>query len=392
MDCARVADAAPPRLIPMLSAANFVIGMGAFMVVGLLNPMAEGMSLSLAGAGWVMTSYALAYAVLSPVLVSLTGGIGRRRVLALGMALFAAGCGLSALAPDPMTLFAARVVAAAGAGLFSPVAAAVAAGLSAPESRGRALAAVFFGMTLAQVFGVPAGAWLAYSFGWRSAFAVVTVLSLPFLWLIWTGVPKGLRFQPASLRDLGRVLGDGPVMLALSFTASFLSAIYILFTFLSPLLSETMGYGRDGIALALVVYGCGAVAGNLLGGAMADRIGAGRTLTILAVAQVAIMPVFSLLPMPPAALFILLVIWPMFGWSFMAAQQMRLLALAPEAASVVLSLNSAAIYLGAAFGSALGGMVLSGFGLEALGIGAGVAGIVAVGNILWSRRLSGDAA
>ena len=389
MACAPVAEAIPSRLIPMLSAANFVIGMGAFMVVGLLIPMADGMGISVVSAGWAMTIYALAYAVLSPVLVSMTGGAGRRRVLALGIALFAAGCALSALAPGPTTLFVARVVAAAGAGLFSPVAAAVAAGLSAPESRGKALSAVFFGMTLAQVFGVPAGGWLAYTFGWRIAFGVVAVLALPFVWMVWTGVPKGLRFQPVSLRDLGRTLVDGPVMFALFFTVSFLSAIYVLYTYLSPLLTETMGYGRDGITVALVIYGCGAVAGNLIGGAMADRIGAGRTLTILAIAQVAIMPLFSLLPVSPVALLVLLVIWPLFGWSFVAAQQIRLLTLAPEAASVVLSLNSAAIYLGAAMGSALGGAVLSGFGLGALGIGAGVVGIVAVLHILWSLRLSG---
>lgn len=376
-------------LIPILSAANFVIGMGAFMVVGLLNPLAEDLGISAAAAGWVMTSYALAYAVLSPVLVSLSGNLGRRRVLAAGMALFAAGCAISALAPGEGVLFAGRMVASAGAGIFTPVAAAVAAGLSTPEQRGKTLAAVFFGLTLSQVFGVPVGGWIAYTFGWRSAFWVVAVLTLPFVWLIWTRVPRGLRFQPVSLRDLGRVLGDVPTMLAVLFTTSFIGAIYIVFTFLAPLLSTTMGWGRDGITLALVAYGFGAVAGNLLGGQVADRIGAGRTLLLVAAAQVCIAPAFSFLPMPAALVMALMVIWPLFGWSFMAAQQMRLLSLAPEAASVVLALNAAAIYVGAAVGSMAGGAVLSGFGLQALGIGAGVAGVVAVAHITLSRRISG---
>ncbi len=383
-------DASGPRLlIGALSAANFVIGMGAFMVVGLLNPLADDMGISAAAAGWVMTSYALAYAVLSPVLVSLTGDLGRRRVLALGMALFAAGCALSASAPGEGMLFAGRMVAAAGAGMFSPVAAAVAAGLSAPEQRGRTLAAVFFGLTLAQVFGVPAGGWIAYTFGWRSAFWLVAAMAVPFVWFIWTRVPRGLRFQPVSLADLGRVLRDGPVMLAVLFTTSFLGAIYVVYTYLSPLLSGTMGWGRDGITLALVIYGCGAVAGNLFGGFLADRIGAGRTLTGLAMAQIVIVPAFSVLPMPAWAVMALMIVWPFFGWSFMAAQQIRLLTLAPEAASVVLALNAAAIYVGAAVGSALGGAILSGFGLSALGIGGALAGTVAVAHIFLSRRMSG---
>jgi len=390
MGCVPVAEPAEGRfLIGVLSSANFVIGMGAFMVVGLLNPLAADMGMSAAAAGWVMTSYAIAYAVLSPVLVSGTGDLGRRRVLALGMALFAVGCAVSALAPNATVLFAGRMVASAGAGIFTPVAAAVAAGLSAPEQRGRTLAAVFFGLTLSQVFGVPLGGWIAYTFGWRSAFWLVAALAVPFIWLIWTRVPRGLRFQPVSLRDLGRVLRNGPVMLAVLFTTSFLGAIYVVYTFLSPLLSETMGWGRDGITLALIVYGCGAVAGNLLGGVVADRIGAGRTLLILAMAQIAIIPAFSFLPMPPALLLLLMFVWPLFGWSFMAAQQMRLLALAPEAASVVLALNAAAIYVGAAVGSALGGVVLSRYGLSALGVGAALAGTGAVAHIILSRRLSG---
>ncbi len=362
-------------LVPMLSAANFVIGMGAFMVVGLLNPVADDLMMTTAGAGWIMTSYALAYAVLSPLLVAASGALGRRRVLAAGLVLFAAGCVVSALAPS--------------AGMFTPVAASVAAGLSAPERRGKALAAVFFGLTLAQVFGVPAGGWVAYTFGWREAFWMVAALSVPLIWLVWTRVPRGLRFQPVTLGDLGRMLSNGPVMLAVLFTTSFLGAVYVVYTYMAPLLSQTMGWGRDGITLALVIYGCGAVIGNLVGGAVTDRIGAGRTLTILAVSQIVLLPPFSMLPMGEGAVMLLLFVWPLFGWSYMAAQQMRLLALAPEAASVVLALNAAAIYVAAAVGSAFGGAVLSAHGLGALGIGAGIAALLAIVHILWSRRLSG---
>ena len=285
-------------LITVLSAGNFVIGMGAFVVIGLLAPVAEALGVSTTQAGYLMTVYALAYAVLSPLLVSWTGGLGRRRVLAIGMALFGLGAVGSALAPGIGTLYAARMVMAAGAGMFTPVSAAVAAGLSAPEERGRVLAAVVFGLTLAQVFGVPVGAWVAYTFGWRVAFWLVLALAVLALWLVWTRVPAGLRFQPVALRDLGKVLGNGLVMGAVLFTASFLGAIYVLFTYFQPLLAETMGFGRDGISAALLVFGLGAVAGNMLGGVMADRIGPVRTLVTLCLAQIVILPVFSVLPLP----------------------------------------------------------------------------------------------
>ena len=375
-------------LVSILSASNFVIGMGAFVVVGLLTPISTNFDISTAAAGWVLTVYAIAYAICSPLLVAMTGRIGRRRVMAAGLGLFALSCVVSALAPNPEILFAARVLAAAGAGLFTPIAAATAAALSAPERRARALAAVFFGLTLAQVVGVPAGSFVAYTFGWRMAFAIVAVLALPCIWLIWSRVPAGLAFQPVCLDDLRSILANGPVLLAVLFTTSFLGAIYVVYTYVSPLLELTMGFGRNGITLALVMFGCGAVIGNLLGGVLADKIGPIRTLIILAGLQILIMPVFSLLPLARWALMGLILAWSVSGWSFMAGQQVRLIAMAPESASVVLALNAAAIYVGAALGSAFGGFVLNEFGLIALGVAGGGVATLALIHILVSARLS----
>ena len=362
--------------------------MGAFLVIGLINPMSEDLGMSTAQTGWVLTSYALAYGVLSPVLVSATGRVGRRRILAFGLGIFALASLLSAVSPSEPVLFASRILAAAGAGMFTPVAASVAAGLSSPERRARALAAVFFGLTLAQVFGVPAGSFIAYTFGWRPAFLLVTLLALPCLWLIWTRVPAGLSFQAVSLKDLSKTLTNAPVMLAVLFTTTFLSAIYVVFTYLSPLLAETMGFGRNGISVALVISGFGAVAGNILGGIVADRIGPLRTLISLSILQALSLPLFSTLPYPEAAVLVLIFCWSTFGWSFMAAQQVRLISMAPDTASVVLALNAAAIYIGAALGSAIGGLVLATFGLLSLGFAGGLMALIAIAHILLSARLT----
>lgn len=378
----------PRGLVPVLSGANFVIGMGAFLVIGMLGPLARDLSLSAARAGWVMTAYALAYAVLSPLLVSLTGGLGRRRVMALGMGLFGLGALVSALAPSVEALFAARILAAAGAGLTTPVAAAVAAALAAPEARGRVLALVFMGLTVAQVLGVPAGSWVAYTYGWRVAFGLVALLSLAAGAAIWLRVPAGLAFQRVTLGDLGSVLANGRLMLAIAFTAVFLGAIYVPFTYLAPLLEDRMGLSRDGVTAALVVCGLGAVAGNLLGGVLSDRLGPFRTLLILACLQVAIMPLLSLLPVPLPLAMLLFFAWNAAGYAFMAGQQARLVVLAGPQAPVALSLNAACIYVGAAIGAAVGGAVVDGAGLSALGVAGGLAATLAIGAILLSQRLT----
>tara|TARA_B110000908_G_scaffold151401_1_gene186092 strand:- start:424 stop:1590 length:1167 start_codon:yes stop_codon:yes gene_type:complete len=377
----------PPKfIIPVISACNFLIGVGAFVIIGILEPLGDGLGIAPERAGILMTIYALSYAVLSPVLVSLTGHIGRRRVMAFGLTMFLASALLSAMATSMTMLGFARVLAAAGAGMFTPVGAAVVAGLFPAEQRARVLAAVMFGFTLAQVLGVPAGSWIAYTFGWRYAFWGVVAINIPAIYLIWTFVPAGLTFQAVTFNDLRDTLKDRRMMFAIAFTGLFLGSIYVLFTYMTPLFSQQMGMGRDMITLTLVISGLGAVAGNLLGGYMADRLGWFKTLTTLCVAQMLVMPFYSFLPMSLPAFFTLSVVWSVVGWSFMAGQQMRLIGLAGPKAPVVLALTAASIYVGAAIGSAIGSLVITHYGLSGLGIAAALFASLALANVILSHR------
>ncbi len=375
-------------LIATLSAANFAIGMGAFVVIGVLTPISEGLSMSKQEAGFVLTAYAIAYAILSPLLVAFTGGWSRRTVLLIGMSLFGLGAAVSALATSAEILYAARVIAAAGSGMFTPVAASVAFSVSAPEERGKALSNVFFGLTLAQALGVPAGAWIGYTFGWQAAFWVVTCLAAASVALCLALVPKAVAFQVNSLKTLGEALADWRSMLSVLYTATFLGAIYILFTYFAPLLEAKQGFDRNGVSLFLLMLGLGAVNGNIIGGRMNDRLGAGRTLTILAIGQIVMLSLFSFLPMPAIILFVMGFVWSSFGWSFMAAQQTRLVRQTPERQSVVLALNAAAIYVGASLGSYLGGQVLKFWGIDALGLAAAAAMVFALGHLVLSEKVA----
>ena len=374
-------------LVPVLSAGNFAIGMGAFVVIGILNPLAEGLGLTVSEAGWVMTIYALAYAVGSPILVALTGAYSRRLILTASLVLFALAAVFSALSPDALWLFAARVVAAAGAGLYTPVAASVAATASTPANRGRALAGVFFGLTLAQVLGIPAGSFVAYTFGWQAAFFIVAVLSLVCVALMWRVVPRRLGFQATGLGTLSATLFDWRAMLGVLYTASIMGTVYIVYAYLAPLLFETMGYGRDGLTLVLLVFGAGAVIGNVLGGYLTDVIGAGWTLVLVSLAQICFLPVFSFLPLEQVVLLGTVFVWSIFGWSFMAPQQTRLISFSTERQGVLLALNAAAIYFGVSFGTFIGGVVIDNWGIDALGLAGGMAGIVALLHLLISEKV-----
>ena len=130
----------------LLAFGNFVIGTGAFVVIGMLTPIADGFNVSNADARWVMTSYSLAYAVLSPLAAAATGAFARRIVLSAGLGLFLIGALAAAFSPSLLALTSARVPMALGAALFTPLAAGVAVSLVPPELRGRALATVFGGV------------------------------------------------------------------------------------------------------------------------------------------------------------------------------------------------------------------------------------------------------
>jgi MFS transporter, DHA1 family, inner membrane transport protein len=376
------------RVLLLLAFANFVIGIGAFVVIGVLSPIAGAFDVSKADAGWVMTAYGLIYAASSPPLVALTGRFDRALVIVGGLVIFLFGSLLAAIAPSFGMLLLARALMAVGAGVVTPVAASIAAALVAPERRGRALATVFGGFTLAQVFGVPAGAWLGYTFGWRTAFWAVALLSVVAAAILFKLAPRRLNVPPTSLRTLGEVLATPRFDLAIGLTALFFGALYALYTYLAAFLEARHGLGRDGVTLALTIFGVAAVVGNGLGGLLTDRIGPSRTLVILCLAECVIMPTLTLAAMPLFARVAMLAIWSVFSFAFMAAQQARLVALDPQRTSTLFALNASALYLGGSIGSMLGGEALKIAGVGALGPVGGILALAGLGSMALVARRS----
>jgi predicted MFS family arabinose efflux permease len=369
----------------LLSLANFAVGMGAFVVIGILSPVAADLVISKAQAGSLLTVYAVVYALGSPLLVALTGRVDRTWALVGGMTIFSAGALAAALSGGLQAVLLARCVMALGAGIVTPVAASVGVALAGAEGRGRALAVVFGGLTLAQALGVPVGAWLGYAYGWRTAFGVVVLFGGVSALACFLRLPRGIRVPVATLASLAGVLTSLRQSVAVSFTALFIGALYVFYTFLAPFLESRYQLGRDGVTGMLAIFGAGAVVGNSVGGLLTDRIGPQRTLLMLCAAQLVLLPVMSAVAMPLEAFAVLLGLWSICSWSFMVPQQARLATLAPERIPVLFALNAAAIYVGGSVGSALGGATLQAAGFAALGlVGAGLA-LLALGSLFWGR-------
>lgn len=355
-----VAPASPinaplPRLLFLLAACNLVIGTGAFTLSGILAPMAESLSVSVATAGQAMTAYAFATALLAPGFLVLTGRLSRRSALLISLGLFAVGNTICALANNMPMLLAGRVVMGAGAS-FTPLAAGLAVALVPAAQRGRALSATFIGMSLSYVIGLPLGAWLGFSYGWHTPVWLVSGLCLLALAALWRWVPTSVQAPGVSFAGLGPALRNPVVLQTLGTTLLYFVAIFCVFSYAGPVFQALNPMSSGWLSATLALFGLSGVVGTLSGGWAADRFGPLRTLRW----QIALLALMMLLVPLTAGHWWLTVaaftLWGIAGFGMMTPQQSRLAGAAPQQAPMLLSLNTSMLYIGTALGAAVGGV------------------------------------
>ena len=362
----------------VLALGNFAVGTGSFVFAGLLGDVARDLSVSVGAAGQLITAYAIVYALGSPILVTATSSVSRRRLLVASLVVFSLANVAALVLPSYWPLMASRVVAAGAAAIFGPSAIAVAASLAPTEKRGEALATVTGGLTIAFAFGIPLGTLIGDQFGWRAAFVLVGALGTVGVAGIWAFLPRVGNPPPASLGERVRAARQPAVVAALALTAIGLGSGFVVFTYIGPLLGELTGFGGPGISAMLLVFGVAAIAGNALGGYGADRWGyAGSMAAIFSALAVSLLAFSLLAPLAGSPLAVVgsgvaLVAWSVAGWALTPFQQYRLIDLAPRTANVALSLNASAIYFGQGAGAGIGALALFYGSLASLGWVAGL--------------------
>ena len=343
-----------PRLLHLFALCNLLIGTGAFVLSGVLAPLAASLQVSVAAAGQAMTAYALSTAVLAPLALIATGSWPRRRVLCVSLAVFALGNALCAVATGLPALLAGRVLMGVGA-VFTAVAAGIAVALVEPARRGRALSLVFIGISLSYVIGLPLGAWLGFAHGWQLPIALVAVLSGVASVVLAFVLPRDIAAPGASFTGLGALLRRREIAWALALTLLYFTAIFCVFSYIGPVLQALVPMSTAAMSLTLMLFGLSGVAGTLIGGWANDRFGARRTLTVQLAVLGLMMALVPLTRGQHALMVAVFVVWGIAGFGMMAPQQSRLAAIAPAQAPILLSLNTSMLYLGTALGAAIGG-------------------------------------
>jgi predicted MFS family arabinose efflux permease len=357
-----------PAILWVLALGNLVVGTGGFMIGGIVEPLSRSLGVSVSATGQLMTVYSVANAIAAPLLVAMVGRFDARTVMLGAMTLLGAANAASALAANWGELAVARVAMACGAGLFTPTAAALGVALVPPQARGRALSVIFAGIGLSYVIGLPFGAWAGQSsYGWPLAFWGVVAGALAVLALLLRA-PRGVPTAPASLGGFGSLLTDRRAVLGLAITAVYFSSIFSIFSYIGAFLREYAGVPASGIAPVLIAFGIAALGGTFAGGTLADRLGPTRLLYVICAGFLLVFGLLWSMPGRTAPLIAAFLCWGVIGFAFYAAQQSRLVSLAPRQATAMLALNASMIYVGTGAGSAIGGAVIASAGYRALPI------------------------
>jgi DHA1 family purine base/nucleoside efflux pump-like MFS transporter len=354
-----------PARTYLLAAGAFAVGTSAYVVSGVLPAVSAELGVSLTAAGQLATAFALAYAVGAPLLATLAGRWERRTLLLAALAVAAVGNALSAVATTYPLLITGRIVAALGAAAYTPAATLFATALLPPERRGRAVAIVFGGLTLALAIGVPAGSLLGGRIGYRGVFGLVAAVCVLVGVAVLLRLPRMDAPPAVSLRERFAVGADRRVLTVLAITVLAVLGTMSVYIYVTPLLAATAGLDGTTIGLLLLVYGVGAILGNSWGGRAADRFGTIPTLSGVLAGFIVMTATLPLTATTVVGAGIALFVWGVFTWSFTPPVQSLLLELAP-AGGQVLSLNASAIYFGVGLAGVLGGVVIDTAGVLVL--------------------------
>jgi predicted MFS family arabinose efflux permease len=345
----------PSRLA--LLCGNFITGLSVLAPSGMLPQLAEGLGVSISGAGFLVTWGAVVLCFASPIVSWLTARFDLRLLLTVVLAVAAICNGLSALAENYSVVLGLRLAMVTMIAIYTPLAASTVSMIVPEKARAGAVAFIFLGWSLSIAVGLPIITFLATQFGWRECYAAIGLAAAVAGILNFTALPGGLRGYPLSLRSFRFIAGNRRLVLILLLTLLSTCGIFQITIYMAPLLSKLAGAGAGTAGAFFLLLGIAGLVGNAAASAVVARIGIARTLAVALSALILGAAFWSIgtgwLVAMGIGVFLVGVGLP----SSNTMQQARLIAQAPHLASATVALNTSSIYVGQAIGSASGGFL-----------------------------------
>lgn len=350
------ASGLPIGALLALAMTGFICIVTETLPAGLLPQVGQGLGVSQAMAGQMVTAYALGSVIAAIPLTIATQGWRRRNALLLAIVGFLLFNSVTALSSHFALTLLARFFAGASAGLAWSLLASYARRMVLPHQQGKALALAMLGTPIALSLGVPLGTWMGTLVGWRSAFGIMSGLTLILIVWVLTKVPDYPGQSGAQRLPLKKVLTTPGVRPVLAVVLTWMLAHNVLYTYVAPFVAQA-GLGER-VDLVLLAFGAAALVGIGISGKTVDRHLRRSVLTSLA-AFGAVGLLFAGWADMPAAIYLGVVAW---GLSFGGAATLLQTALADsagEGADVALSMNVVVWNSAIAAAGLLGGVLLN---------------------------------
>jgi len=352
-------------IVSLLTVGAFLAVTAELLLVGVVDRIADDLHIDIASAGQLVTSYALAFAIGTPVVVALTAKLDRKKVMLTAFFCFIAANLIAYWSPSYAVLMVSRALLGVSGGVYAVVAMGAISKLVSAEKLGRAIGTFTTGLSSSLVFGVPLGVALSGWMGWREAFGILAVLSLPILIGIARAVPAVSGEQAVPWKEQLSVFRNGKIASGFGITLLWGTGFSTVYTFITPFLRETVNMDTAMISLTMFVLGVFSIAGSRLGGYGADRFGVETTIYASLLAHA-----LALLLLPASSSAILFVltasaVWFTAAWITSPAIQTYFIRLVPRNPDLALSFNTSVMQIGFALGAGIGGAVVDATGIVA---------------------------
>lgn len=375
-----------PLQVWILTLAAFAIGTAEFVIAGILTQVAESLNISEGQAGHLITAYAMAIVIGGPIL-TLWLARYRKRVVLIGlMALFVVSNLITAFATDYTTLMISRVMAGLTQGPFYGIGAVVATRLVAKDMEGQAVGQMFAGLTLANVLGVPGGAWIGNLFGWNTTFIVVAMLGAMAAAAIAVAIPPQGAEEPKSIRSQIGAFRNPPLLASLFITTLGWVGFMTFYGYIAPIAEQVAGFERSSLTWILVIIGLGLVLGNTLGGKTADK-NLSASLIGWPAAMIAALIVVGLVASQPYLFVAAAFVFGIVSFANVPPMQMRVMKHGGDAPELAATANISAFNIANALGGIIGGAVVdSTLGAAYIPFAAIIVPAIGLAFIIWQER------